>query len=247
MTTTVTYPTPPFAPLSDWHESGENAASTVVGRAVHLIDVTIAYDRGNTAFVPVSSFNLYAPNGSITALVGRSGSGKTSILSSIAGMLRPHSGSVWLGGIDVTSLRGRGLDTYRREHVGVVHQNYNLIASLTAVENVSVPLTLLGGRRRQSHLRATSLLNSLGLNDELRKRPAQLSGGQQQRVAVARALATNPSVILADEPTAHLDSSSVADVLGLLRTISDSGRTVIVATHDDRLLCHADHVVPLSR
>jgi putative ABC transport system ATP-binding protein len=247
MTTTVTHPTPPFAPISGRPGWPPHAASTVCGRAVHLFDVTIGYDRGNRRVVPISSLNLYAPSGTITALVGRSGSGKTSVLSCIAGMLRPHAGTVWLGGINVTSLRKNALDTFRREHVGVIHQAYNLIASLNAVENVSVPLTLLGISRHEAHIRATSLLSDLGLSNELRKRPAHLSGGQQQRVAVARALATNPSVVIADEPTAHLDSSSVTDVRDLLRAMANCGRTVIVATHDDRLLPHADHVVHLDR
>ena len=123
------------------------------GRDVHAVDMTISYTRGSAAVVPVSGLTFYAPSSRITALVGRSGSGKTSILSCIAGMLQPTSGTIWLGDIDVTSLRGKALDQYRRRHIGVVHQAYNLIPSLTAVENVSVPLTLIGMSRREAHAR----------------------------------------------------------------------------------------------
>ena len=224
----------------------EPASPLAGGRDVHLRDLTIAYQRGSQTVVPIEAFNLYAPSSRITALVGRSGSGKTSILSCIAGMLRPTAGAIWLGGIDVTSLSGRTMDAYRRNHVGLVHQSYNLIASLRAIENVAVPLTLIGVPRRDAMVRATALLDEFGLADVAHRRPDELSGGQQQRVAVARALATSPSVVLADEPTAHLDGSSVADVRAMFRAIADSGRTVILATHDDRLLSLVDQSVQLG-
>ncbi len=216
------------------------------GRDIHVVDLTISYVRGSTRVVPVSGLTFYAPSSRITALVGRSGSGKTSILSSIAGLLRPQLGTVWLGGIDVSALRGRDLDSYRRRHVGVVHQGYNLIPSLNAVENVSVPLTLIGMSRRDARTRAGAILDRLGLADVQSHRPHQLSGGQQQRVAVARALAPGPSVVLADEPTSNLDGSSVAEVRDLFRSIADDGCTVILSTHDDRLLSLVDQTIHLG-
>lgn len=216
------------------------------GRDVHVVDLTISYVRGSTRVVPVSGLTFYAPSSRITALVGRSGSGKTSILSTVAGMLRPQSGTVWLGGIDVSSLRGAQLDAYRRRHVGVVHQAYNLIPSLNAVENVSVPLTLAGVSSREARHRAGVLLERLGLGDVQRRRPHELSGGQQQRVAVARALAPGPSVVVADEPTSNLDGSSVEEVRDLFRSIADDGCTVIVSTHDDRLLSLVDQTIHLG-
>jgi putative ABC transport system ATP-binding protein len=228
------------------HSRTLNSASGGGGRDVHVSALTISYNRGQTSVTPVRDFTLYAPSGCITALVGRSGSGKTSILSCIAGMLRPESGVVWLGGIEVTQLKAKSLDDYRRNHVGVVHQAYNLIASLSARDNVAVPLTFAGiGRKRALEI-ATSQLQGLGLGEVLHNRPNQLSGGQQQRVAVARALSTGPSVVLADEPTAHLDGSSVNDVCSLLKMMAEQHRTVIVSTHDDRLLQVADQVVHLG-
>ncbi len=216
------------------------------GRDVHVIDVTVSYQQAERCVVPVSNLNLFAPSGRVTALVGRSGSGKTSILSCIAANLRPKSGAIWLGGIEVSALSGKALDRYRRHHVGVVHQAYNLIASLSVIENVTVPMRLIGVGRSDAATRANELLDELGILSHARKRPHELSGGQQQRVAIARALASNPAVVLADEPTAHLDGSSVADVSALLRSIADSGRTVIVSTHDDRLLSAVDQTVHLG-
>ena len=217
----------------------------VGGRDIHLRGVTISYHRAGQTVTPISNLDLYASANRVTALVGRSGSGKTSLLSCMAAMLKPQSGAIWLGGIEVTALRKAALDDYRRNHIGVIHQHYNLLPSLTAIENVAVPLRLTGLGRRESTERADSLLQELGLGHYLSHRPGQLSGGQQQRVAVARALATNPSLVLADEPTAHLDGSSVDDVSALLRSIAASGRTVIVATHDDRLLPMVDQQIHL--
>jgi putative ABC transport system ATP-binding protein len=217
----------------------------IAGRDVHLRDLTISYQRGNQTVTPVQSFNLFAKAEQVTALVGRSGSGKTSILSCIGAMLTPQSGAVWLGGIEVTALQGSALDSFRRSHVGVIHQAYNLLASLSVLENVCVPLRLAGVSRAVAAERSEALLNEVGMDPYLRHKPGQLSGGQQQRVAVARALATNPTLILADEPTAHLDGSSVDEVSELLRAIAVSGRTVIMATHDDRLLNSADQLVHL--
>ena len=216
-------------------------------RDLHLVGVTVSYTGSHGASVtPVSDLSVYAPAGRITALVGRSGSGKTSVLSCIAATLRPMSGKIWLGGAEVSALNGQALDEYRRRSVGVVHQSYNLIPSLSVLENVLVPMGLIGTKRRHAETRARGLLDQLGLTDLAQRRPAQLSGGQQQRVAVARALANDPSLIVADEPTAHLDGGSVDDVRNLLRSIADEGRTVVISTHDDRLLDGADQVIMLG-
>jgi putative ABC transport system ATP-binding protein len=226
--------------------TADNALSFAGGRDVHATNLTITYKKGQRSVTPVKDFTLYAPSSRITALVGRSGSGKTSILSCLAGMLRPESGTVWLGGIEVTRLASKPLDEYRRNHVGVIHQAYNLIASLSARDNVAVPLAFAGVHRKRALEIATDQLLGLGLGDVLHCRPNELSGGQQQRVAVARALSTSPSVVLADEPTAHLDGSSVNDVCALLKMMAEQRRTVIVSTHDDRLLQVADQVIHLD-
>jgi putative ABC transport system ATP-binding protein len=184
-------------------------------------------------------------NGELVLLHGPSGCGKTTLLSAIAGLLRPDEGSILVEGHDVASLTGGAMLAHRRSRVGVVFQSFNLIDSLTALENVALPLTMSGVRRGAARSAAAELLGEVGLSDRLQHRPGALSGGQQQRVAIARALVVDPPVLLADEPTAHLDHVQVEVVRGMLRRIADSGRMVIVSTHDDRLLTAADRVVDL--
>jgi putative ABC transport system ATP-binding protein len=216
------------------------------GRDLHVIDLTVSYGDGDRSVKPVDGFTMFAPSGRVTALVGRSGTGKTTILSCVAATLRAASGQVWLGGIDVGSLTGDALSKYRRDRVGVVHQQYNLIPSLTVRENVMLPMTLAGRSRREAQSRADELLSDLQVGSVARRKPRELSGGQQQRVAVARALANDPSLVVADEPTAHLDGCSVDDVAYLLRSVAEQGRTVILSTHDDRLLGAVDQVIALQ-
>jgi putative ABC transport system ATP-binding protein len=217
------------------------------GRDLHIVDLTVTYGSGQRAVSPIKDLSMFAPCGRVTALLGRSGAGKTSLLSVAAAMLRSAQGQVWLGGINVGELSGNALSDYRRNQVGVVHQQYNLIASLSAIENVVVPMTLAGVGRKQARERAADLLQDLGMGAHASRKPGELSGGQQQRVAVARAIANNPSLVIADEPTAHLDGGSVEDVCTLLRKIADDGRTVLLSTHDDRLLAAADQIIPLQR
>ena len=166
-------------------------------------------------------------------------------MSCLAGILRPTSGHIEVDGVDVGSLEGRALDEYRRRKVGVVFQAFNLIAGLSVRDNVAVPLRLAGHKQRQARARAEELLDEVGLSDRVGHFPRQLSGGQQQRVAIARALALEPGVILADEPTAHLDHVQVEGVLRLLRAIASPGRVVVIATHDDRMTPLADRSVSM--
>jgi putative ABC transport system ATP-binding protein len=243
-------------PLPEPSHSGSNQTSTQParlasnciggGRDLHLVDLTVSYSLGSSTVTPIEGFSMFAPCGRVTALVGRSGTGKTSLLSCASATLRPASGKVWLGGAEVSSLEGAALDTYRRQSVGVVHQQYNLIPSLSAVENVVVPMSLVGVKRKEATERADELLKRFGMGAYRSHKPGQLSGGQQQRVAVARALANDPALIVADEPTAHLDGVSVADVRDLLQQIASEGRTVLLSTHDDRLLAAADQVITLG-
>jgi putative ABC transport system ATP-binding protein len=169
------------------------------------------------------------------------------LLSALAAILTPSSGTIEVNGIDVTSLSGRRLTEYRRNEVGVVFQAFNLVPSLTALENVAAPL-LTGSRatKRHARVRATELLAQVDLTDRARHRPADLSGGQQQRVAIARALCADPPLLLADEPTAHLDYIQVDGVLRLLQQLRSRDRVIVIATHDERLLPLADRVVHLS-
>ena len=208
--------------------------------------LVVAYRSGDYVVRPIDGLDFDVEPGRLALLLGASGCGKTTLLSVLAGILRPTAGSVRLGAVEVTSLSGAGLTEYRCHSVGIVFQAFNLIPSLTASENVQVPLRATGLRPRAAAERADELLGQVGLADRRRHRPADLSGGQQQRVALARALALDPPLLLADEPTAHLDYLQVEAVLQTLRAIADGGRTVVVSTHDDRMLPLADQVVPLS-
>jgi len=189
--------------------------------------------------------DLSAGGGALTLLLGPSGCGKTSLLSCLGGILRPKSGSIRFGDIEVTSLKGQALTEYRRRTVGIVFQSFNLVPSLTALENVTVPLRAAGVKWSAAKARAEELLEDVGLADRVDHRPGDLSGGQQQRVAIARALGLDPPLILADEPTAHLDYVQVEAVLQVVRRLASGERVVVVATHDHRLLPLADQVVEL--
>jgi putative ABC transport system ATP-binding protein len=209
-------------------------------------DLTIEYSSGGYVVRPINGFHLECIGGELVLLLGASGCGKTTLLSVLAGILTPASGSVVVGSTQVIGLNGSLLTKYRRTQVGIVFQSFNLMASLTASENVQVPLRGAGMRSRAARERALALLAQVGLSDRCDHRPGNLSGGQQQRVAIARALAHDPPVLLADEPTAHLDFIQVEGVIRLLRGLSDGGRLVIVATHDDRLVPIADRIVNLT-
>jgi putative ABC transport system ATP-binding protein len=210
-----------------------------------ITDLTIEYSSGGYTARPIDSLHLKAGAGALTLLLGPSGCGKTSLLSCLGGILKPRSGSIRFGDIEVESLSGRELTEYRRHTVGIVFQSFNLIPSLSALENVTVPMTATGSKWSAASRRAEELLESVGLADRLHHRPGDLSGGQQQRVAIARALALSPTLILADEPTAHLDYLQVEGVLKVLRELASGDRVVVVATHDNRLLPLADQVVEL--
>ena len=184
--------------------------------------------------------------GELTVLLGPSGSGKTTLLSCVGGMLTPTSGSIRLGATEVTALRGAGLDRYRRQNVGFVFQAFNLIPSLTARENVAVPLVLTGHSRSAAFRRADELLELVGLGDRAGHRPSRLSGGQQQRVAVARGLGHDPPLLLADEPTANLDFIQAETVIRLLRELREQGRVILVSTHDARLVPIADRIIDMA-
>jgi putative ABC transport system ATP-binding protein len=209
-------------------------------------DLTIEYSSGGYAVRPIDKLNLDLKWGELVLLLGASGSGKTTLLSAFASLLTPESGTIQVGDVDVTSLHGKERVRYRRNGVGIVFQAFNLVPSLTARENVMVPLR--GARRTRSTARhrAEELLRMVDLGERARHRPADLSGGEQQRVAIARALALDPPLVLADEPTAHLDYVQVDSVLHILRELAQPGRAVIVATHDERLLPLADRIVELT-
>jgi putative ABC transport system ATP-binding protein len=211
-----------------------------------LHDVTIEYTSGGYVVRPINGLDLEVADGELVLLLGASGCGKTTLLSALAALLSPARGSIRLDDTEITQLHGAALAEYRRRTVGIVFQSFNLIPSLNALDNVAVAAWNAGASGRAGRERARTVLETLGLGERLRHRPPDLSGGEQQRVAIARALCLDPPLLLADEPTAHLDELQVEGVLRLLRESARPGRAVIVATHDDRLLPLADHVVELT-
>jgi putative ABC transport system ATP-binding protein len=208
-------------------------------------NLVVEYPSGGNTIRPIDGFNLELEPGSLNILLGPSGCGKTTLLSCLGGLLTPTSGRITVGDVDVTALNHRAMSHYRRRNVGIVFQAFNLVPSLTALENVTVPLRAAGYSRRAARKRAEELLTRVGLQDRMNHRPGDLSGGQQQRVAVARAIALDPPLILADEPTAHLDHLQVEEMLRLIRDLAAGDRIVVVATHDSRLLPLADRVIEM--
>ncbi|HTT87237.1 MAG TPA: ATP-binding cassette domain-containing protein [Acidimicrobiales bacterium] len=213
---------------------------------LEIRDLTVEFDAGGYVVRPLSGLSFDAEDSELVVVLGPSGCGKTTLLSCLAGLLTPTSGSIRFRHTDVPSLSGPALGAYRRSTVGVVFQAFNLIPSLSARGNVMAPLRLAGVARGTAAQRADELLDLVGLAERVSHRPGQLSGGQQQRVAIARALAHDPPLVVADEPTAHLDYIQVEGVLRLLRQLASPGRMVLVSTHDDRITNIADRVIELS-
>jgi putative ABC transport system ATP-binding protein len=212
---------------------------------LRIKDLVVEYSSGGYAVRPIDGLSLDVSEGSLAILLGPSGCGKTTLLSCLGGILRPTEGRIEFGDVDITALERRALSEYRRKTVGIVFQAFNLVPSLTALENVMVPMRAARISRHEAHERAEELLTRVGLKDRMRHRPSDMSGGQQQRVAVARAIALDPPLVLADEPTAHLDFIQVEEVLRLIRELASGERVVVVATHDTRILPLADQVVEL--
>lgn len=183
--------------------------------------------------------------GEFVAIMGPSGSGKSTLLNLLGCLDRPSTGRYFLGDVDVSTMDDDQLSEVRSRRIGFVFQSYNLIAQLDVIENIEVPLFYQGVSPEFSQLRARELADLVGLADRLRHRPAQLSGGQQQRVAIARSLANDPLLILADEPTGNLDSSTEDEILGILRTLNENGKTIVMVTHEDRIAHVARRVIRL--
>jgi len=208
-------------------------------------DLVIEYASSGYAVRPIDGLELDGSAGELIVLLGPSGCGKTSLLSALGGILRPTSGTIRYGDIEVQNLSGAALADYRQRQVGFVFQAFNLIPSLNARENVAIPLIMAGVPRKAAMRRADELLLRVGLGARLHHRASKLSGGQQQRVAVARGLAADPAVLLADEPTANLDFVQAEGIISLLRDLRSDGRLIIVSSHDDRLVPIADRVIHL--
>jgi putative ABC transport system ATP-binding protein len=213
--------------------------------AARLVDAVKVYGAGATQVRALDGVSADFGVGEFCAVMGPSGSGKSTLLHCLAGLDRLTSGSVFIDDVELGDLGDRAMTLLRRERVGFVFQAFNLVPTLTAEENILLPLSLAGGKPDPEWFR--SLISTLGIADRLRHRPAELSGGQQQRVAMARALITRPALVFADEPTGNLDSRSATELLGLMRSAVDSlGQTVVMVTHDPRAAGYADRVLFLA-
>jgi putative ABC transport system ATP-binding protein len=216
-------------------------------QSIRLRDVTRSFRVGGSEFRALDNVSLELPPASFVAVVGRSGSGKSTLVNMIAGLDRPTSGAVTVGGVAIEQLNEDELSLWRGKHVGVVFQFFQLLPTLTIAENVALPMDFCGTLApRAARAKALQLLAAVGVADQADKLPFALSGGQQQRAAIARALANDPGLIVADEPTGNLDSSNAGQVLDLLAGLTKQGKTVLMVTHDGRLQQRADVVVSLS-
>ncbi len=217
-------------------------ASPLAARAEKLTKV---YGSGDTRVVALDAVDVDLPRGQFTAIMGPSGSGKSTLMHCLAGLDDATDGSVYIGDVDITTLDDKRLTRMRRDAVGFVFQAFNLLPTLTALENITLPMDIAGRKPDQAWL--DTVIDTIGLRDRLSHRPTELSGGQQQRVACARALASRPQIVFADEPTGNLDSRSGAEVLGFLqRSVRDLGQTVVMVTHDPGAASYAERVVFLA-
>lgn len=214
---------------------------------IRAAGLTKVYGEGTTAFRALSDVDLEIRSGELTLLMGPSGSGKTTLLSILGCILRASSGSLEVLGESVEKLPEKELPRIRRDAIGFVFQGFNLFPALTAMENVALALDVRGMGRAKAEEKATELIRDVGLGQKGKSYPADLSGGQKQRVAIARALAGDPPILLADEPTAALDSTSGKNVIELLRKLAqEHGRAVVMVTHDPRVLSYGDRIIHLE-
>src|SRR5919109_2463 len=217
----------------------EDAQETLAARA---IQVTKIYGQGQTEVRALDNLSGDIPAGRFTAIMGPSGSGKSTLLHCLAGLDRITSGRIFIGDVELNTLSEKQLTLLRRDKVGFVFQAFNLLPTLTAMETLTLPLAIAGRRVDRAWL--DRVIDAVGLRERLGHKPAELSGGQQQRVAAARALASKPAIVFADEPTGNLDSASSAELLGFMRrSVDEYGQTIVMVTHDPTAAGYADHVL----
>jgi len=213
--------------------------------AARVVDLTKTYGTGETRVTALDAVSLELRTGEFTAIMGPSGSGKSTLMHCAAGLDAVTSGHVFVGDTDLTTLKEKDLTVLRRDQIGFVFQSFNLIPTLTAKENILLPLSIAG--RSPDRQWFDHVVDTVGLRDRLGHRPSELSGGQQQRVACARALVSRPAIVFADEPTGNLDSTSGAEVLGFLRrSVDEFGQTIVMVTHDPHAASYTDRVVFLA-
>jgi putative ABC transport system ATP-binding protein len=213
---------------------------------VRTVGLARRYKMGDTFVDALQGVDLEIARGEFVALVGPSGSGKSTVLNLIGGLDRPTEGEIWIDGKELSADDEKALTRHRRQHVGFVFQGFNLLPRLTAEENVALPLMFGGVPEKERRTRAKELLEQVGLAERLTHRPTQLSGGEQQRVAIARALVGQPALLLADEPTGNLDTTTGVEIMRLLKELNqEHGLTLLVVTHDSEVAAFADRVVRL--
>jgi putative ABC transport system ATP-binding protein len=221
----------------------DTARST--GTAARASGVTKAYGEGEAKILALDNVSVEIEARRFTAIMGPSGSGKSTLLHVLAGLDRPTAGQIYIGGTEISSMNDKQLTLLRRDKIGFIFQSFNLLPTLTAAENIALPLRIAG--RKPDPLWVQSIVETVGIGPRLSHKPAELSGGQQQRVAAARALASKPEIVFADEPTGALDSKSGADLLGFLRhAVRELDQTVVMVTHDPVAACYADRVLFLT-
>jgi ABC-type lipoprotein export system ATPase subunit len=213
---------------------------------VRTVGLTRRYKMGDTFVDALQGVDLEIGRGEFVALVGPSGSGKSTVLNLIGGLDQPTAGEIWIDGTELSASDEKTLTRHRRQHVGFVFQSFNLLPRLTAEENVALPLMFGGVPEKDRRARAQTLLERVGLAERLTHRPTQLSGGEQQRVAIARALVAQPALLLADEPTGNLDTTTGVEIMRLLKELNqDHALTLLVVTHDPEVATFADRIVRL--
>ncbi|TMR22687.1 ABC transporter ATP-binding protein [Nonomuraea turkmeniaca] len=217
----------------------------VSSAAVRACGLVKTHGQGQGRVRAVDEVDLEVPQGQMLAVMGPSGCGKSTLLHLLGGLERPTDGEVWLAGRRIDTLSERALARMRRRSVGFVFQAFHLVEELSAAENVELPALLAGRSRREARRRASLLLERVGLADRARHLPSQLSGGQRQRTAIARALANDPLVVLADEPTGNLDTAATLDVLRIFEELRTAGQTFLIVTHDERVAATADRLVSM--
>ncbi len=214
--------------------------------AIRAVDLTRTFEVGETTVEALRCISLEVTKGQFVALVGPSGSGKSTLLNLVGGLDRPTGGQLWIDGVELSASKEKALTEHRRRRVGFVFQSFNLLPRSTAVENVALPLMFVGVDERERTERAVQLLAQVGLSDRMDHRPTQLSGGEQQRVAIARALVNRPAIILADEPTGNIDTTTGAEIMALLRRLNrEQGVTLLLVTHDPEAAGFADRIIQL--
>jgi len=213
--------------------------------AARAVNATKVYGRGDTEVRALDGVTVDFATSRFTAIMGPSGSGKSTLMHTLAGLDTLTDGSVWIGDTDLSKLREKKLTQLRRDHVGFIFQGFNLIPTLSAIENITLPMRLAGTKPDQAWV--DNVVDTVGLRARLGHRPSELSGGQQQRVAVARALASRPQIIFADEPTGNLDSRTGAEILSFMRqAVREFGQTIVMVTHDPVAASYADRAVFLA-